>query len=74
MRNKNRTLYLNNSGSKWVTFDNEGRHDTITLQTKNGVEVIRRVNFWQSFGNHATANISYKGKKLDVFADTVLDD
>jgi hypothetical protein len=67
-----KTLYLNNSGHRWITLDDQGRHEKITLETKDGEKVTRRVNFWQSFGNFATANISYQGKKINVFADSLL--
>ena len=70
----NQPLYLNNSGSRWIVLDDEGRHETITLLTKLGKEVTRRVNYYAMFGNFATANISYKGKRINVFGDTVLED
>ena len=68
------TYYLNNSGSKWIVFDKDGRREQITLTTKSGKEVVRRVIYWESFGNFATACISYKGKRISVFTDTLLDD
>lgn len=67
-------FYLNNSGSKWVVFGSDGKREKITLQTKGGKLVQRSVNYYSSFGNFATANISWKGKKIDVFPDTLLDD
>jgi hypothetical protein len=67
------TYYLNNSGSRWVHLDNNKR-DKITLGTISGKSITRSVNFWESFGNHAVANISYKGKKITVFADSILCD
>jgi len=69
----NGTYYLNNSGSRWVNFVN-GVKDSITLETKSGKTITRRVLFYESFGNFALANISYKGKKIRVFGDSVLDD
>ncbi len=66
------TLYLNNTGSRWINYTN-GVKDTITLKNKKGQDVTRKVNFYQSFGNFATANISYKGNKINVFADSILD-
>ena len=71
---QNRTLYLNNNGSKWVNYDTSGKHEKIVLYTTNGTKIIRRVNYWQSCGNNATANITYKGKKINIFADSVLED
>ena len=68
------TYYLNNSGSRWVHIDSQGNKDKISLLTKSGKVIARVVNYWSSFGNFATANISYKGKKIDVFADQVLED
>ena len=67
-------FYLNNSGHRWVIFDESGRREQRTFETKSGAKVVRRVNFYESFGNFATCNISYKGKKINVFADTLLDD
>jgi hypothetical protein len=67
------TYYLNNSGSRWIVLENNKR-SKITLETKSGNKVTRSVNFYESFGNFATANISYKGKKINVFADSTLDD
>lgn len=71
---KTRLLYLNNAGHRWVIFDESGRREQRTFTTKSGKKVTRRVNFYESFGNFATCNISYKGKKINVFADTLLDD
>jgi hypothetical protein len=68
------TYYLNNSGSKWIVFDKDGRREQITLTTKSCKEVLRRVIYWEQFGNFATACISYKGKRISVFTDTLLDD
>jgi hypothetical protein len=66
--------YLNNSGHRWVVLDGSGRREKRTFETKSGKKVTRRVNFYESFGNFATCNISYKGRKINVFADTLLDD
>lgn len=67
------TLYLNNSGSRWINLEND-KKDMITLRTKEGKAVTRTILFWESFGNFAVACISYKGKKIKVFTDTVLED
>jgi hypothetical protein len=66
------TLYLNNNGSRWINYTN-GVKDSITLKNKQDQDVTRKVNFYQSFGNFATANISYKGNRINVFADSILD-
>jgi hypothetical protein len=70
---KNQILYLNNSGSRWIVLENDKR-SKITLETKSGKKITRSVNFYESFGNFATANICYKGKKINVFSDSTLDD
>lgn len=67
------TFYCNNSGSRWVNLIN-GKRDKVTLKTKSGREIIRTANFYESFGNFATVNISYKGKRINVFTDTLLED
>ena len=69
----NGTYYLNNSGSCWVSYTN-GTKDSITMETKSGKAITRKVSFWESFGNFAVAHISYKGKRIRVFADSLLDD
>lgn len=66
--------YMNNSGSRWVVFDNDGKHEEFTFQTKSGNKITRRVQYYESFGNFAVACISYKGKKITVFPDSLLDD
>lgn len=69
---RNGLFYLNNSGSKWIVLEN-GKKSKITLQTINGEIITRTVNYYESFGNFATANISYKGKKINVFNNTILE-
>jgi hypothetical protein len=70
---RNGTYYLNNSGSRWIVLEN-GKRDKRTFTTKSGLSVVRTINYYSSFGNFATCNISYKGKRINVFADTVLED
>jgi len=67
-------FYLNNTGHRWVIFDETGRREQRTFKTKSGAKVVRRVNYYEAFGNFATCNISYKGKQINVFPDTLLDD
>lgn len=67
------TYYLNNYGSRWVHLEN-GKKTTITLETKSGNSITRTVIYYEAFGNWATALISYKGKKISVFSDTILED
>ena len=67
-------FYLNNTGHRWVVFDETGRREKRTFETKSGAKVVRRVNYYEAFGNFATCNISYKGKRINIFPDTLLDD
>ena len=69
----NGTYYLNNTGHKWVNYTN-GQKDKINLHTATGKTITRTVIYYESFGNFATALISYKGKKISVFPDTILTD
>ena len=66
--------YLNNSGSKWVIFDETGRREKRLFETKSGAKIERRVNYYEAFGNFATCNISYKGRRINIFPDTILED
>ena len=68
------TYYLNNTGSRWVTFDAFGRRQQITLTTVSGREVKRRVVYWEQLGNYAVAVIKYHGKRIRVFTTTLLED
>jgi hypothetical protein len=70
---RNGTFYLNNSGTRWVAFE-DGKKTTVTLETKSGKLVTRTAIHYEMFGNWATALISYKGKKISVFNDTILED
>lgn len=69
-----REYYLNNSGSRWVVYDNDGKKEKRTFLTRSGKEITRRVQWYESFGNHALLVINYKGKRFKVFADEVLED
>ena len=65
--------YLNNDGSRWVVLDN-GRREQREWNTKSGNKITRRVIYYFSFGNFGGACISYKGRRINVLADSVLDD
>ncbi len=64
--------YLNNRGDRWVVYEN-GQKPRHTFLTKTGRYVTRTAIFYESFGNFATIRINYRGQKLDVFPDTVLE-
>jgi len=68
---RNGTYYLNNSGSRWVSYT-DGAKDKITLLDANGKAHTRTAIFYESFGNFGLVCISYKGKKIKVFADSTL--
>ena len=70
---RNGTLYLNNHGSKWVTFEN-GKKVKLKFLTTSGKEIYRTAIYFESFGNFGSVLISYKGKKINVLADTILQD
>jgi hypothetical protein len=70
---RNGTLYLNNSGHRWIILEN-GRRSTITLRTKSGASITRRVKYYESFGNFAVAAISYGGRTIKVLPDQELHD
>lgn len=67
------TYYLNNSGSRWIVLEN-GKKPVHPFKTKSGKIVIRTVIYYESFGNFGSMCISYKGSKIKVLADTILDD
>lgn len=66
-------FYLNKNGSRWVVFEN-GKRVRRIFETKSGVKIERSVNYFSAWGNFATANISYKGRRVNVFTDTILED
>lgn len=66
------TYYLNNNGSRWIVMDNN-RRVQMTFTTKSGTEVKRRVKYFESFGNFGLCAISWKGKLIKVFPDTLLE-
>ena len=66
------TYYLNNNGSRWIVMDNN-RRVQMTFITKSGLVVKRRVKYFESFGNFALCAISWKGKLITVFPDTLLE-
>jgi hypothetical protein len=70
---RNGTYYLNNSGSRCVTYDN-GKKSKHTFTTKSGAKITRTLIEQYSFGNFGGAIISYKGKKIKVLLDTILED
>lgn len=70
---RNGTLYLNNSGSRWIVLEN-GKKPVHTFKTESGKEVQRTAIFYESWGNFGVVCICWKGKKVKVFADEILKD
>jgi len=70
---RKRFKFLTNSGSRWIVFDEDGRHEKITWETRRHGSFTRRVIFYESFGNFASATISYKGKRFKFLTDSILD-
>lgn len=62
--NLNGLFYLNNNGSKWVIYSDGIKEQIYTFI--NGELIQRTVLYFESFGNFASACISYKGKKIKV--------
>lgn len=70
---RNGTYYLNNTGHRWVVFE-DGKKPRHTFTTSKGEQVTRTAIFYESFGNFATVCINWKGKRIKVFLDTILPD
>jgi hypothetical protein len=68
---RNGTFYLNNHGSRLVVYQN-GKKPQHEFTTEGGLKVKRTAIFYEMFGNFTTMQISWKGKKISVFADTIL--
>jgi hypothetical protein len=55
-------------------MDRNGNKPKHTFKTESGKEVTRTALFYESFGNFGLVWISWKGKKISVFADSILKD
>jgi len=66
---RNGIYYLNKSGSRWIALVN-GKREKIAMQLDNSKTIVRTVNYYSC--SYGIANISYGGKKIDVFLDEVL--
>jgi hypothetical protein len=71
MSHLNGLYYLNNTGNRWVVYEN-GKKPVHEFMTNKGETVKRTAIFYESFGNFTTVQISWKGKKISVFFDTIL--
>jgi hypothetical protein len=73
MSHLNGLYYLNNTGHRWVIYE-KGKKPVHEFLTSSGKKVVRTAIFYESFGNFAVAQISWKGKKIKVFLGEVLND
>jgi hypothetical protein len=73
MQNLNGLFYLNNTGHRYVIYK-DGKKQAHEFLTNTGKIVVRTAIFYESFGNFAVAQISWKGKKIKVFLGEVLND
>ena len=67
----NGVYFLNNSGSRWIVLEND-KKVKCEFNLANGETVTRTVLEFRQFGNFVSCLISWKGKKIDVFSDSVL--
>ena len=68
-RMRNGTFYLNNSGSRWVSYENGSKVKTKVLFPDGHVEE-RTILYYESFGNWAVAAVKIKGKTATYFMDS----
>lgn len=61
---KNGIFYLNNTGSRWVSFENGKKPKIYALH--NGKIIMRTALYFEQFGNFAVVCISVKGKKIKL--------
>lgn len=61
----NGTLYLNNSGSKWVVYE-KGKKIKISFK-RDGQLHIRIPLFFEAWGNYSFAKVIYKNEKINVY-------
>jgi hypothetical protein len=64
---RNETYYLNNSGSRWVHYESNGKKVKILVLPDKfspaDAQLLRTAIYFESFGNFVRAIYSYKGKK-----------
>jgi len=60
------TYYLNNHGSKWVTYPKE---KVLVLDAKEKYCKVRAIDHYEALGNFAVACLKYKGKMISAFLE-----
>ena len=67
------TFYLNNSGSRWVHYDENGKKEKVKVLFPNGRIEERTILYYESFGNFGSVCVSIKGvKKTHLYSSTRL--
>jgi hypothetical protein len=54
-------LYLNNQGTRWVCYNQDGTKNKVSF-TKDGIQYIRTPLYYEQGGNFALAAVKIKGK------------
>jgi D-aminopeptidase len=57
-----RTLYLNQSGHRWINVLPNGKRERINVII-NGIKTSRAVLYWQAIGNFAVPTVKIGGKR-----------
>lgn len=65
-----RFYYLNNSGSRGVRIDADGRRETILVNDGTATKP-RAVVYWEACGNYTFPVVRLKGKRVTVYTDDV---
>ena len=68
-----RALYLNNYGSRWIVTGKDSMK-TLLIHKAENYRKVRKVEFYESFGNFVSYNLKYKGKRISVLPDTFPDE
>lgn len=61
-------VYLNNSGTKWIT--DRARKGMYFILIQNGIEKKRKADYYEQFGNFATINFRVKGIRYSKFPES----
>ena len=66
----NNVYYLNNTGSRWI----DKTPDAMRFLLIDGdIKKIRKCDFYESFGNFASINFRYNGKRYSRLASERVD-
>lgn len=58
------TIYLNNSGHRWITRDVNNKSDRVNVFNKNTGKIKSyAVNYWEAIGNFAVPYVKINGKR-----------